>query len=413
MRVLIFTFGTRGDVEPYTALAERLHCDGHEVVLSAPEAYRAEVEAAGVRFEASSTGLHELVRRGMATASGPRDALGMMRNMRRAQWASLQEQWNAAQRTEPTLIVAHPKALGGFHIAEHLGIPFVASLPLPFLTPTGDFPIPFLTGEHSPGFNRLSYQFNRSTGLAFGGMLNRFRKGVLGLRRASRWSDFLHRDGEPVPILYPFSPLVVPRPADYPASAHITGYWTRASAAPSEETAKRIERFLDGDGPIVSVGFGSMGFGTRAAERGRAVARALTAARVRAVVTAGWGALDVEESDDLLLVDDVPHDWLFPRMDAVVHHGGAGTTAAALRAGTPALVCPFLGDQPFWGGRVESLGVGPAPLPVKKLSAGDLADRLREMLADQDSRARARELARGLAAEDGTGEAVRILEGMA
>lgn len=413
MRVLIFTFGTRGDVEPYAVLAERLLRDGHDVTLSAPESYRAGVEAAGVGFEASSTALHELVRRGMATARGPRDALGMMRTMRQAQLRSLQEQWLAAQRSEPTVIVAHPKALGGFHIAERLAVPFVSSLPLPYMTPTGDFPIPFLSGDHSRAFNRASYRFNRFTGLAFGGMLNRFRTDALGLRRMSRWSDYLHRDGEPVSVLYPFSPLVVPRPEDYPASAHITGYWSRGAVEPAPGVVAEVERFLAAGGPVVSVGFGSMGFGKHAAERGRAVTKALKSVGARAVITAGWGALEVEESDDILVLDDVPHDWLFPRMDAVVHHGGAGTSGAALRAGTPALVCPLLGDQPFWGRRVEDLGVGPAPLPLKQLTAEALADRLREMLSNQGLRDRARDLARAMAAEDGTGEAVRVLEEIA
>ncbi|GAB3632056.1 glycosyltransferase [Microbacterium shaanxiense] len=409
MRALIITFGTRGDIEPYLALAERLRREGHDAVLCAPEAYRPEAVQAGVGFAPAGTRMHELVRGGMSTASGPIDVARAARQMTAAMRDSLVEQWIAAQRAEPTIIVSHPKALGGLHIAERLAVPFVASLPLPFLTPTGAFPIPFITGHHTERWNRMTYQFNRFTAIAYGGMINRFRKKYLGLTRESRFSDYLHRDGASVPVLYPVSPSVVLRPPDYPDSAHLTGYWFRDQGS-AEALPADVSDFLDGDGPVVYAGFGSMGFGRHAADRGRAVLDAVRTAGARVVIARGWGGLEAEQAEDVLVVDEVPHDLLFPRMSAVVHHGGSGTTAAGLRAGRPTLICPVLGDQPFWGERVHALGTGPAPRPLKKMRADSLEERLTDLVGNAAYAERAAVVGERIASEDGTGTAVRLLE---
>lgn len=409
MRALIITFGTRGDMEPYLALAERLQREGHMAVLCAPETYRPEAALAGIGFAPAGTRMHELVRDGMSTAAGPMDVARAARQMTAAMRDSLVEQWDAAQQVDPTIVLSHPKALGGFHIAERLAVPFVASLPLPFLTPTGEFPIPFMTGDQSERWNRTTYQFNRFTAIAYGGMINRFRTKRLGLDRESRFSDFLHRDGAAVPVLYPVSPSVVPRPHDYPDSAHLTGYWFRAQGA-AEALPDDVSAFLDGDGPVVYAGFGSMGFGRHAADRGRTVLDAVGAAGARAIVAQGWGGLEAEQAEDILVIDEVPHELLFPLVSAVVHHGGSGTTAAGLRAGRPTLICPVLGDQPFWGERVHALGAGPEPLPLKKMRASSLTERLIDLVDTSAYAERAGVIGEQISREDGTGRAVQILE---
>ncbi|WP_456286328.1 glycosyltransferase [Microbacterium sp. JZ70] len=409
MRALISTYGTRGDVEPYVALARRLVAEGHSAVLAAPEAYRPTVEGTGAEFAPVCTAMHEVMREGMSGIGGPREALGLARRMSAAMRTSLSEQWTAAQEAAPTVMVSHPKALGGLHIAERLGVPFVASLPLPFLTPTRDFPIPFLSRGLPPALNRATYAFNRFTGIAYGGMINRFRTEELGLGRMSRTSDYLHgADGRPVPVLYPFSRHVVPVPRDYPDSAHVTGWWfdrNRDGTPPPE-----LEEFLAADGPVVYIGFGSMGFGRHAPERGRVVLDAVRRVGVRAVVATGWGGVEVGASEDIMVIEDVPHAWLFPRVTAVVHHGGSGTTAAGLRAGRPTLVCPVLGDQPFWGARIHQLGLGPRPLPLRKVTGEALAARLAELIGSPAVASRAEAIGELIRAEDGTGAAILALE---
>ena len=270
MRALIFTFGTRGDVDPYVALASRLQREGHAVTLSAPGVYREDLERRGIRFEPMGDAMHDEMRALMADSRGPVEAATLARHMSQAMRRSLSEQWTVAQKVDPTVIVSHPKALAGVHIAERLGIPFVASLPLPFLTPTRDFAIPFVARRFPGPVNHLSYQFNRFTALAYGGMINRFRTQTLGMRRTSRMSDYLHRDGERVPVLYPFSPHVVPPPADYPDSAHITGYWFPENDSDEWTPPPALREFLEA-GPAIYIGFGSMGFGKPSAERSKTV----------------------------------------------------------------------------------------------------------------------------------------------
>jgi sterol 3beta-glucosyltransferase len=410
MKALILTFGTRGDIDPFAALAQRLAEAGHDAVLAAPEAYRSVVsEPAG--FSPMGTEMDEIVRAGMAGLKGPAQALTLARRMTGAMRTSLQEQWDAAQEFEPTLIVGHPKALGGLHIAERLGIPFVASLPLPFLTPTRAFPVPFVGRQLPAAVNPLTYQFTRFTAVAYGGMINRFRSQTLGLPRASRFSDYLHdASGRRVPVLYPFSRHVVPVPADYPDSAHVTGYAFLDDGASEWTPPQDLRDFLAAGEPPVYIGFGSMGFGRDAERRGRLVVDAVERSGIRAVVSRGWGALRAESGDRLHVVDQVPHSWLFPRVSAVVHHGGSGTTAAGLRADKPTLVCPVLGDQPFWGRRIHELGVGPRPLPLRSATADTLTARILDLVTSAGFAHRAREIGAAIRAEDGPGAAIAALE---
>ena len=139
--------------------------------------------------------------------------------------------------------------------------------------------------------------------------------------------------------------------------------------------------------------------------------RALRLAGKRGVVATGWGGLAADElPEDVLAVEHAPHDWLLPRTSAVVHHGGAGTTAAALHAGRPSVVCPFIADQPFWGRRLWALGAGGAPIPRKRLTAERLADAIREVTNDPSYRTNAELLGERIRREDGVGVAVALIE---
>jgi sterol 3beta-glucosyltransferase len=235
-----------------------------------------------------------------------------------------------------------------------------------------------------------------------------------GLSPLSRWTDYLTAaDGRPVPVLAGFSRHVVPVPRDYPEYAHVTGYWFLDQARGSEPPAD-LAGFLAAGEPPVYIGFGSMGFGRQAAARGRIVLDAVDRVGVRAIVARGWGGLKVSSSSSRVYVTaSAPHDWLFRRTAGVVHHGGAGTTAAGLRAGRPTLVCPVLGDQGFWAGRVHELGCGPRPLPTRRLSVDGLADRLHSLISNPTYRDRAQEIGDALTAEDGVGNAVCVLERVA
>jgi sterol 3beta-glucosyltransferase len=208
--------------------------------------------------------------------------------------------------------------------------------------------------------------------------------------------------------LYGFSPLLVPRPADWPAQYHVTGYWFLDPPA-AWQPPPAVAAFLAAGPPPVYVGFGSM----RAADPQAQLALildALAQAGERGVILTPDGLPPVAVPETVLLVNDIPHAWLFPQMAAVVHHGGAGTTAAGLRAGRPTVVVPFFTDQPFWGRRVHDLGLGPPPLPHKRLTASGLAAAIRQARHDPQIQARAAALSTQLQAEDGVTTAIAALE---
>jgi sterol 3beta-glucosyltransferase len=214
--------------------------------------------------------------------------------------------------------------------------------------------------------------------------------------------------GEPVPVLHGYSEHVLPRPADWPDGALVTGYWFLESDA-TWQPPDRLRDFLAAGDPPVYVGFGSMA-GADPRRLARVVAEATRRAHVRGLLAIGWGGLDAGDlPDSVLAIDEAPHDWLFPRVAAAVHHGGAGTTAAALRAGRPSVICPFIGDQPFWGRRVRALGAGSDPIPQKRLTAENLAAAIREVTTNPAIGRRSRELGERIRGEDGVANAVSAL----
>jgi sterol 3beta-glucosyltransferase len=227
------------------------------------------------------------------------------------------------------------------------------------------------------------------------------------------------------PLLGAYSPRVIPPPPDWPENAHVTGYWfsdaqqvwtpsARADRTPSAQAdwtpPAELESFLAAGEPPVYVGFGSMS--GRSPERFTEITlQALAESGRRGLLLTGWGGLQERPvPESVFVLDSAPHNWLFPRMAAVVHHGGAGTTAEGLRAGVPMVILPFIVDQLFWGKRVQALGVGPPPIPIKKLTAGRLARAIREAVTNPVISQRAAALGKAIRSEDGLARAVELLQ---
>jgi sterol 3beta-glucosyltransferase len=224
-------------------------------------------------------------------------------------------------------------------------------------------------------------------------------------------------DGQPSarrgPVFHGFSPAIVPRPADWPDRYQVTGcWWPSRPAAWSPPT--ELEEFLASGPPPVYFGFGSLtpaeptDFIELAAEAGRL-------AGVRQVIQAPQTdpAANRRPPGDSIVIGDVPHDWLFPRMAAVVHHAGGGTLAAGLRAGVPAVTVPVTADQPFWAARLAALGAGPPPIPHKQLSVPALAAAIRDAVTRTSYRTQAGAMARRLASEDGAAPVIEFLDSLA
>jgi sterol 3beta-glucosyltransferase len=410
MRVLIVTSGSTGDVMPYTGLGARLQHAGHEVTIATHEPFRATVELPFLPLPGDLRQILPQARGqdGTSSGTGPRALLRLLR-IARPLVAELGDGIVAAvrQTRAEAVLLSTVVAPLGYQVAEAAGIPWAGVFPQP-VYPTGEFG-PVLAGGRSLGRigNRLTGRLLESAAhpLYAGPVrdlrrrLGLPRRGMASLQRAQqhRW-----------PTFHGFSPSVVPRPADWPASQEVVGYWwperPRGWHPPAE-----VQRFLAAGAAPVFVGFGSMapGHGARLAA---GVLAATRAAGVRAIVQAGWSGMRVEDGPDVLSIGSLPHDWLFPRTAAVVHHCGAGTTAAGLRAGVPAVGVPVLADQPFWAGRLHALGVAPAPVPLAKLTPDRLAGALRSVTTDPRYAARAAAVAARLAAEDGAARILQWLE---
>lgn len=420
MRVLVVTVGSRGDVQPYVALGKGLQAAGHDVTLATCARFRTVVVDHGLAYGQLSDDILQLLdsAAGRAAMEDTAGVFGSIKTtIRLARQASpinrglLADVWAAAKQAKPDAIVYHPKALAGPHVAEKLGVPVVLALPVPVSVPTGDFPLVGLPAlPLGRGYNRLTYRLAGAGYRMYDGMVNAFRREALGLARTSGAALTTRLpDGRPIPVLHGISEHVLPRPTDWPAHVHLTGYWFLDGADRWQPPAALVD-FIEAGDPPVYVGFGSMA-GRDPRRLTRVVGEALRLAGVRGIVATGWGGLEmVEQSDTIWHLTQAPHDWLFPRVSAVVHHGGAGTTAAALRAGKPSVICPFMLDQFVWGRRVFALGAGSAPIPQRKLTAQRLATAIREVTTNADVQGAAARLGRSLAAEDGVANAVARID---
>ncbi|TDC46796.1 glycosyltransferase [Actinomadura sp. KC345] len=405
MRIVIVAVGSRGDVAPYTGLGARLQQAGHEVVIAAHEPLGGLVRGCGLEYRPLPMDL----RAELTSAEGGRVlrtsplALARFARMYARHWSRMADATLAAAQGADLLLLSTMGWLG-LHVAEGLGIPSLGVYLQP-MDPTREFaPAVLTTRSLGPVGNRTAARAMRVAGqLPFRSVVKDLRK-RLDLPPLGPAALFRRLDRTGWPVHYGFSPLVVPRPADWPPERETVGYWWPKSD-PDWRPPERLTDFLDAGPPPVFVGFGSMNVGD-GARMGELVAAALRQAGVRGVIQAGWGELAAGSREDILSIGDVPHEWLFPRMAAVVHHGGAGTTAAGLRAGVPTIIAPSAADQPFWASRVTGLGAGSNLGPVRRLSAGRLAQALGEA---PSQRGRAREISERLAEEDGAGHVAKAI----
>lgn len=418
---LIATLGSRGDVQPFALLAQSIaqgnsllrgpllssppRENGHDVLLAGPDDAAALVASYDVPFAPLGIDFEELTQ-----GKDARLALrGNLLAVRRLQRQTLAVSERAFRRVgelarEADALVYHPKILNGRTIAERNGIPAVESVALPVVAPTRAFPIPMLPFPNWPLTNRATYRLHELGRLPYRQVLRKWK------------NDYAQRPGtspstSSYKLLYAFSPTLVPPPADWPQQVHVTGYWDdifdKAAYAPPPALAD----FLAAGEPPVYVGFGSM-VPRDPTATADLVLRATEAVGCRVLLGSGWAGLgqDRELPPHALAIGNVPHRWLFPRCRAVVHHGGSGTTHAGLRTGRPTLVCPFFGDQPFWGARVGALGCGPEMLPQKRMTESRLVGKLRELLDTGGYAANAGHVARRIGGERGLDVAVELLE---
>lgn len=416
MKIVVTAAGSRGDVQPCIALGLGLRGAGHEVTIAGWEPYRRMAEGRGLGFTpVAGPDPDRLVE---ALVAAGRNPLGYARRFRPLLGPhvgrGLDDCLAACEGADAVLYT--PLGFAGFMAAEHLGIPSVGSVVTPLFVRDGGFPSAVLGRPLPiPGrlYNRLSHPATEQLYWRIVEPLvaeARREAGLAPMPRLRGPLGDIHRQRRP--FLLGWSPYVLPTDGRREGWMHATGYWFLGREE-GWRPPERLRRFLAGGEPPVALGLGSMGH-TRASEAGRIVsltARALGRAGMRGLLISDHDGADGSLPENVLRVSGgLPYDWLFPRVSVAVHHGGVGTTAEALRVGTPSVVVPVVPDQEFWGWRVHTLGAGPAPIPHKKLTAEKLSSAILRAATDPEIRRRCELLSSKIAAEDGVARAVEAFE---
>ncbi|RCH84061.1 Sterol 3-beta-glucosyltransferase, partial [Rhizopus stolonifer] len=409
------TIGTRGDVQPYIALCKGLMKEGHRCRIATHDEFKDWIEEHDIEFRTIGGDPSELMRicveNNFFSVNFVVEGLRLFKD-----WIDelLTLSWKAVQGSD--VIIESPSAMIGVHMAEALAVPYFRSFPMP-MTRTRSFPHPFATPNHPKGrlYNDMTYVlFDHAIWRAIAGRTNSFRQNVLGIPPTSYEKLQVWK----IPYLYSFSPSIVPSPLDWLDWIHCTGYWFLDNPQTGWTPDPPLKSFIEAQDsrPIVYIGFGSI-IVSDPVEMTRIIVESVLLSNVRAIVSRGWSSrlqkgIKVEDdmlthhADTILSVHSVPHDWLFPKIRAVIHHGGAGTTAAGLRAGRPTIIKPFFADQFFWGERVQEMGIGRC---IKQLTVESLSAALRVVSTDEHMLKIANRVGEKIRSETGVETAIQCI----
>ncbi|WP_134703400.1 glycosyltransferase [Ammoniphilus sp. YIM 78166] len=413
MNIKILTVGTRGDVQPFVALGRELRRRGHEVTICTGENFKAIVEGYGVSFSPVRVDYLKLTQseEGQKMMNG--NPLAVLKNMKTLVYPlmeqMLEDLWEAAQDAE--VLIYHPKAFGGYDITEKLQIPVFAAHPIPVIAPTGLFTNPALPVSASIGWiNQLSFRMNRLFMAAFFSIINRWRQDTLGLTtKRTLLSDDLKIKGKQIPVLYGCSPRVIPYDPTWKDQVSMSGFWFLEEEEGWKPSAEVLQ-FLEEGPPPLAISFSSMPLKDPNRVREMLV-EALEKTNQRGVLMTGWSGMESSPlSPRIFTINALPHTWLFPRTCGVIHHGGAGTTAAVLKSGKPMIICPFSADQPFWAKRMKELGIATSPLKEKEMSVESFVHRIQELTSNPLLSRKAAMLANDLNRETALEDTAQFIE---
>ncbi|PWA62788.1 UDP-glucuronosyl/UDP-glucosyltransferase [Artemisia annua] len=411
LQIVMLIVGTRGDVQPFVAIGKRLQEYGHRVRLATHSNFKEFVRSSGLEFFPLG-GDPKVLAGYMVKNKGFLPSEPSEIQIQRSQIKDIVfSLLPACTSDDPDTkipfnvdaIIANPPAYGHTHVAEALKVPLHIFFTMPW-TPTSEFPHP-LSRVRQPVANRLSYQIvDALIWMGMRDIINEFRKKRLKLRPVTYLSGS-NSSPQDLPYGYIWSPHLVPKPKDWGPHIDVVGFCFLDLASSYVPPDSLVEWLENGKKPIY-IGFGSLPVQDPDGMT-EIIVKALEITGQRGIINKGWGGLGnlAKSKDFVYLLDNCPHDWLFLQCAAVVHHGGAGTTAAGLKAACPTTVVPFFGDQPFWGRQVHARGVGPPPIPVEEFSLKKLVSAIEFMLKPA-VKVSATELAKAMADEDGVTGAV-------
>ncbi len=408
MRITMLSVGSTGDVRPYVLLGRELQARGHRVTISAFPRFRDMAEDAGLSFFPIRGSAESMMSSIMAPDTNA--------------FTYLPRLWKGVKDAAPQMLSDMTESCRGadamvcnffgsvyYSIAEKYDIPCIQSHLFP-MDPTGDFPISSVRNQRMGSLiNRSSYRLGYF-------VIGKVEKHILGAWR--RENSLMERKpgtrpdyrvgSHTIPVIYALSTSLVPRPADWDPRIHISGFWFDESPVSYQPSPELAEFLSNGSRPIY-IGFGSMNTGNMNKLISISL-RSIHAAGLRAVFVTGWNDRELKSTGSVFFTDNVPHDWLFPRVSAVVHHSGAGTTAAGLRYGRPTLAIPFAGDQSFWAHQVWRAGCGPKPIPRDSLSVRKMTDALLELNSNGSYSEAAQRIGCRMAEEHGVRSAADMIE---
>ncbi|KZT54368.1 glycosyltransferase family 1 protein [Calocera cornea HHB12733] len=415
LSIVIMIVGSRGDVQPYVALALGLMAEGHRVRIATHGTFEGLVRDAGVEFFNSGGDPAELMSymvRNPGLIPGFQSLTNGDIGKKRRMCAEMLDGFYAsltapdAKTRRPFVadaIIANPPSFAHVHVAEALGLPLLMSFTMPW-SPTGAFPHPLVNISTSNAEKQLTNVLSFAlaellTWQGLGDVINKFRSSALGLPPLSIRSGAGVLDRLKIPYTYCISPGLIPKPHDWTNYIDLAGFYF-LDLAKGYVPEEGLRKFLEEGEPPIYIGFGSVPVEDPTGLT-NLIFEATKQAGVRALVSAGWGGLGSGPlPSHIFILGNVPHDWLFSRCSIVCHHGGAGTAAAGLRAGRPTIVVPWFGDQLFWGQMIERQGAGPAPIPGRELSVEKLRVAI-EFCKSDGVRAAAEEVGEQIRSEDG------------
>ena len=416
-RLTVIAAGTRGDTQPYIALAVGLKRAGFDVRVATNRTFESLVRDNDLEFFPLHVDFFDLVgsdqfQEFMQSDNPLKFAINSFRLMGQTLESLQKESWDACEGSGG--VIYHPlMSPNSYFIARHLNIPcFVGGL-YP-MHATRAFPaLPFFNMPKLGGaFNLFTHAFtDQVIWQLFRAPVDKFWRKKFGKSLAPFFAPNKKQNAEHLPVLYGYSNHIFPRPVEWGSHIHITGYWFLDPPQSWQPPSALIEFLNAGERPVY-VGFGSMGDRKSARDTTQLIINALAQAKQRGVILGGWSGLgkEIAMPDHIFAIESIPHSWLFPQMNVIVHHGGAGTTAAAFRAGVPAVVVPHTGDQPIWGALTHQLGVGTRPILRRHLTAENLAGAIGEAVTDRQMQSHAAALGEKIRAEDGIMNAAKIVK---
>lgn len=404
MKIALCTIGSRGDIQPFLILGEYLAKSGHDVIVSSAKMYEPLAEKYDVTYKSFTGNYQSIVDDEAMKKEIGKNPFTIGRKLKEKVYPIIENSLDTFYECLEwcDVVIYHPKTLidsTGFEMKGKL----IKGYVVPMFTPTRQFPNPIVSALPIPKFlNKLSYKMINAMIGTVKTPVNNFRK----KRNLGKTPSFLD-----TPIVYGVSPSVIEVPTDFPSNHYFTGLWTKEDT--KAKLSDEVFEFMTDDQEVAIITFGSMPYRSKV-DINRFIETLQKDFEVKILVVKAWGLKEktIAESSTIMAVDAAPFDVLFPLADYIIHHGGAGTTATALKSGIPQMICPVLhpvGDQYFWGKQLNKKGVSPEPIPLKKLTVKKLSKAFGEMV-DGHMKSKAVELRANLTKENGLQSVREIAE---